>query len=409
MMKKQEQQLTALNGHERGRDRNMRYIKNAKLVLETGILWDAVLAIAEDRIAAYGTASKMKIPAGVEVIDAKGLYVGPGFVDIHVHGYGDSTFFKEPENVAKYFLNHGTTTVIPTLWYDLSKEDMLDGITRIKDAKERTEVGKAIGGIYMEGPYMNPQYGANAENNKWRGDIVPEMYEGIVDAAGDLVKVWAVAPEREGLEPFLAYAKKVNSNVMFSVGHSEAEPEQIRKLKKYGIGLQTHCMNATGRKETIDDGVRGCGPDEYCMTDPDMYAEIICDSMGIHVKPAMLRMLLKIKGVDRLVLITDSTWSQGEKPKEFNYIADLNFDSNGGLFGSKLTMDMACKNMMMHTNCGIAQAFLMASRNPAHVIGMGDEIGSIEVGKKANMVFVDDMFHVDTVVLEGQVVKRIEG
>ena len=382
----------------------MKYIKNAKLVLETGILWDAVLAVEGDRIAAYGPASEMEIPVGADVMDANGLYVGPGFVDIHVHGGGENLFTDNPEAVVNHFLKHGTTTILPGLCYDLSKEGYLDGIKLVKKVRETTEAGKAIGGFYMEGPYMNPKYGANSDKNKWSGDILPEMYEDVVDAAGTMTKVWAVAPEREGLEPFLAYAKKVNPEVVFTVGHSEASPEQIQKLKKYGIRLQTHCMDATGRVETWA-GTRACGPDEYCMTDSDMYAELICDSQGIHVNPSLIRMILKNKGVDKIVLITDCYISQDEAPEGLRHIKDLNFDHNGDLCGSRLTMNVACRNMMTHTNCGIAQVFLMAARNPARVIGMEDEIGTIEVGKKANLVFVDDMFHVDTVIQEGQVWK----
>ena len=148
---------------------------------------------------------------------------------------------------------------MPTLYYDLSKEEFLDAIRKIQCVKETTRVGKAIGGFYMEGPYMNPKYGASADKNKWRGDILPEMYEDVVDAAGAQAKIWAVAPERDGLEPFLAYAKKVNPDTIFSVGHSEASPEQIQKMKRYGICLQTHCMDATGRVETWG-GTRACGP-----------------------------------------------------------------------------------------------------------------------------------------------------
>ena len=116
----------------------------------------------------------------------------------------------------------------------------------------------------MEGPYMNPKYGAMSEQNKWKGDICAEDYAEVVDEAGNLAKVWAVAPERVGLEPFLAYAKEKNPATVFSVGHSEANPGQIQKLKKYGISLQTHCMDATGRVSTWG-GTRASGPDEYCM------------------------------------------------------------------------------------------------------------------------------------------------
>lgn len=380
----------------------MRYIKNAKIVLETGIIWDGVLAMDGDRIAAFGEASELEIPADADVIDAKGKYVGPGFVDIHVHGGNGYMFDTYPEEAAKHFLSHGETTILPTLYYNLSKEGFLESIARLKETMEQTAAGKALAGFYMEGPYMNPKYGAMPEKNKWKGDILPEMYEDVVDAAGTLAKIWAVAPEREGLEPFLKYAKKVNPDVVFSVGHSEATPEEILKLKKYGIKLQTHCNNATGRTNE-GGGVRGTGPDEYCYADPEMYAEVICDSLAVHMKPATLRMVQRIKGLDRLILITDSFVSNEPIPEKFAHITDLVFDSNGGLNGSKATMDCVCRNVMKHSNYGIAQAFILASRNPARVIGMDDEIGTIEVGKKANLVIVDDMFNVDTVILEGQI------
>lgn len=380
----------------------MRYITNAKLVLETGILWDGVLAMEDGRIAAYGPASEIEIPENEEVIDAKGLYVGPGFVDIHVHGGGDAVFDQEVEKVAEFFLKHGTTTILSGLSYNLSKAEYLHGVELFKKAKEHPVLGKALGGFYMEGPYLNPKYGANADLNQWGGDIRPEDYRELVDEAGLLTRVWVVAPEREGLEPFLKYAKSVNPDVQFSVGHSEASPEQIRKLKKYGIGLQTHCMDATGRVETWR-GTRACGPDEYCMTDPDMYAEVICDSWGVHVNPALIRLILKNKGVDKVVLITDCYISADQAPEDLRHVTDLNFDYNRDLCGSRLTMNVACRNMMTHTNCGIAQVFLMASRNPARAIGMEDEVGTIAVGKKANLVFVDDTFEVDTVILEGEI------
>lgn len=315
-------------------------------------------------------------------------------------------FTKEPEKAARHFLESGETTIFPTLYYDLSKEDFIEAICLIKDVAGHTEAGRAIGGLYMEGPYMNPKYGAMADQNKWKGKILAEDYEELVDAAGAFAKVWAVAPEREGLAPFLAYAKGVNPDVVFSVGHSEANPEQIRRMKKYGIKLQTHCMDATGRVPAWS-GTRSCGPDEYCMTDGDMYAELICDSLGVHVNPELIRMIVGMKGIDRVVLITDSFVSNMRAPKELSQVTDLVFDSNGGLNGSMLTMNVACRNMMAHTNCGIAQVFLMASRNPARVVGLDREIGTIEVGKKANLVFVDDMFQVDTVILGGQICHQV--
>jgi len=383
----------------------MQYIKNANLVLENGILWDAVLVVKDGRIADIGKESETPVPVDAQVIDAKGLYVGPGFVDIHVHGCAGHNSCLHALESASYFLDHGTTTLLATPSYSQNFELFLEEIQSVKAAIVTGGAAKAIGGFYMEGPYTNPEYGASAWKNPWRAPAAPAQYEVLVDEAGDLARVWVIAPERDPIEPFMQYAKKVNPNVRFSVGHSEATPAQIRKLKHYGICLQTHSMNATGRLP-VPGGTRSAGPDEYCMIDPDIYTELICDSQGIHVSADIQRLLLHCKGVDKIVLITDSTSSTSKNPEGLNHITDLNFDERGGLSGSRLTMDQACRNIMTHTNCGIAQAFLMASRNPARAVGLDHEIGTIDIGKKANLVFVDHRFQVDTVILEGEIWKE---
>lgn len=380
----------------------MRCIKNANLVLENGILWDAVLLMDEDRIVSFGKANEVKIPPEAGIIDGKGLYVGPGFVDIHVHGGGNYKTCLQPIEAAEYFLDNGTTTFLATPSYNEPFELFLEEINRVKGVIGTGGAANAIGGFYMEGPYMNPEYGAGAWHNPWRHPIDPDEYSALIDAAGDLAKVWVIAPERDDVEVFMQYAKQVNPAVKFSVGHSEATPQQIIRLKKHGICLQTHSMNATGRTPAPK-GTRAVGPDEYCMIDPDIYTELICDSCGIHVSADIQRLMIHCKGVDKVVLITDGTIPRGPNPDNLQHITDLNFDIKGNLSGSKLTMDAACRNLMTHTNCGIAQAFLMASRNPARVVGMDDEIGTIEVGKKANLVFVNHQFRVDSVVFEGEV------
>lgn len=382
-------------------------IKNANLVLENGILWDAVLLTDKDRIVSFGRREDVVIPPQAEILDAGGLYVGPGFVDIHVHSAGAYSTCLQSVEAAACILNSGTTTFLATPSYNEPFEVFLEEIRQVKSLLGTGGAANAIGGLYMEGPYMNPDYGAGAWHNPWRHPIDPTQYKALVDAAGTAAKVWVIAPERADLEGFVKYAKQINPAVTFSVGHSEATPAQIFKLKKYGITLQTHTMNATGRLP-VPKGTRSAGPDEFCLTDPDIYAEVICDSQGIHVSPDMLRLILHCKGLDKTVLITDSTGPRGENPASLQHITDLNFDVKGNLSGSKLTMNAACRNLMTHTNCGIAQAFLLASRNPARVIGMDSEIGTIEVGKKANLVFVDHQFCVDTVILEGKLWPRLQ-
>ena len=126
--------------------------------------------------------------------------------------------------------------------------------------------------------------------------------------------------------------------------------------------------------------------------------------MGIHVNPDMLKLILKVKGKDKVVLISDSFVSSEPTPPEFSHITDLMFDRNGGLCGSRLTLNVAVKNMMKHTASSISDCFLMATRNPARAIGLESEIGTIEVGKKANLVIVDGDINVHKTILEGEFV-----
>lgn len=376
-------------------------IHNAKVVLERGILFDGAILLDGDRIAAVGDRRELEIPADAEMIDAEGAYVGPGFVDIHVHGGNGHMFDSEPLEAAEHFLKNGETTILATLYYNLSKEGFLDSIKKVQAAMAAGGAGDAIAGIYMEGPYMNPKFGAMPERNKWKGAIAEEAYKEVVDTVGTDAFVWSVAPEREGIEEFVKYAGTVNPHAVFAVGHSEATPAQVRKMKRYGLCLQTHCMDATGSySEWV--GTRGAGPDEACLTDPDMYAELICDSGAVHVNKDLINLIVRTKGVDKVILITDSFVSDLPAPEKLKHITDLIFDENCWLSGSKLTMNVACRNIMAHTNCGIAQAFLMASRNPARAIGLDDEIGTIEPGKLANLVFVDDVFNVKNVMLGGK-------
>ena len=373
-------------------------IENAQLVLETGILWDGTLLIEGNRIVDFGKKNEISIPSDVYRFDAKGMYVGPGFVDIHVHGGGGFSTCFEAEKAADYFLRHGTTSLLATPDYSMSLNTLLSAI---RDLKEDIPKAKTVRGIYFEGPYTNPKYGANAHINPWNHPIDPKEYMQFVDAAGDLARVWTIAPELDGLIPFLAYARKINPNVLFAVGHSEALPAQIRALgTAYRPTILTHATNATAQPY-IDDGIRAYGPDEYFYQMPDTYTELISDSLAVHVHPDMQRLLVQIKGIHRIVLVSDSTHFDFPTPPEYALATDLNFDDIGGLAGSKITLNQACRNVMTHTNCGIAQAFIMASLNPARAVGLDLERGSIERGKIADLVVVNDRFDVKDVILDG--------
>ena len=375
-------------------------IINANIVLEDGIVWDGTLLIENDRIRAFGRARDVEIPADAEVLDAKGAYLGPGFVDIHVHGGAGFATYIETEKAAAHFLRHGATSFLATPAYFMGYKEHMDAIDNVKAAMGKVE---SLRGIYFEGPYTNPKYGCNADKNPWRAPIDMDVARTMVDAAGDLAKVWAIAPEREGIKEFMEYARQVNPDVEFAIAHSEATPKQVRDLgSRLRPLIATHVTNATGIVFQSG-GIRGCGTDEYAFKDPELYTELISDSAAIHVHPDMQQLIVHTKGVHRVILVTDSTTEEGVPSLIYgDDVKDLNFDHNGDLAGSKMTMDQACRNIMTHTNCGIAQAFLMASTNPAMAVGLYGERGSIEVGKVADLVLVDDRFNVKNVILGGK-------
>lgn len=380
----------------------MKAIINTKLIMEDGIIWDGAVTFENGRIADCGWREDVKIPAGCEVIDAGGLYTAPGFVDLHNHGSQYHLFYEDPTACAEHFIRHGQTTVLPTFYCDMTAQQYLDGAQKIR-AAAKSGAGKILVGLYMEGPYMDGT-GSNQKYIRWNGGIEKEDYEELVQELAGFAKVWAIAPERDGIEEFIAYVHEEDPKAVFAMGHSAATAQQCRKLKKYGMTLQTH-HGDSGKTEGKAQGVIGAGCDEFSLYDPDIFCEVICDECGIHLDADMIKLLIRTKGVERVCLITDSMKAQGDyKNNEEEGIAygpDLNYDYEGHLSGSHLTMDNACRNVMKHTGYGLCHAVRFASLNPAKVLGMDEEIGSIEKGKKANLIIMDDMVNIKKVFLEG--------
>jgi N-acetylglucosamine-6-phosphate deacetylase len=129
--------------------------------------------------------------------------------------------------------------------------------------------------------------------------------------------------------------------------------------------------------------------------------ELICDSQGIHVPPDLLGYVKAIKGVDKILLISDSFACDGEPPAGYAHVTDLSFNERGELSGSKLTMDVACRNWKMHTGASLVECFRVGSLNPSRALRMDHDIGSIAMGKKANLVVVNDEIQIQKVILEG--------
>ena len=373
-------------------------IIHAELVMRDHLIPDAVLLVEGEKIAGYGEMRNTPIPAGCQILDAEGAYVGPGLVDIHAHTGGDYHFWETPIPAAKHHLSHGVTTVLPAFYGRLRVQQRIEAATRMREAMA-SEEGKNIGGVYMEGPYLNPKFGANRHLNPWDKPVLPEDYVPFVEAAGDLAKVWCLAPERPDILPFVLKAKEVNPNVRFAVAHSETTPQQIEALMPYGLCIATHHTNATGTLVKYPE-CRGVCVDEAVNYHSEIYAELISDSRGIHVDPYMQRLIRRIKGDDRIILVSDQTCYKAPKPKGYEDVFDLNFDEQEEIAGSKLTLDVACGNYMKHTGASLVDAFRVASYNPARAVGFTDR-GEIRAGLRADLIFVDHKMHVKKVMLLG--------
>ena len=381
-------------------------IINAELVMKDHLIPEAVLFIEGEKIAGYGEMRTTPIPEGCQIIDAKGAYVGPGLVDIHSHAGNSVRFQNDPCKAAEGHLDMGTTSVLATLGYRSSVAEYQEYFVKIREAMQS---GKAdnIAGIYMEGPFINPKFGSLAHLNPWRGEIRAEDYLPIIEGGKDMIRIWTVGPEREGIEDFVIAAKAAIPNLKFTVGHSEASPQDIEKLMPYGLCIGTHHTNATGDRPMYPE-CRGVCVDEAVNYNREIYAELISDSMGIHVDPYMQRLVRRIKGDDRIILISDQTDHPAINPPGFEHVTDLNFTymENGGIdiSGSKLTLNVACRNYMKHTGASIVDAFHVASYNPAKVAGLYDR-GEIREGLRADLIFVDRKMNVSKVILKGQTVR----
>lgn len=381
----------------------MKAIVNTKLVLEDGIIFDGVILFENGIITDLGKASEISIPNGAEIIDAHGKYTAPGFIDIHCHGAKDYWYYKNPDECSRHFIEHGETTVLPTLYMNMSIDEIIEASAFLKD-KAKDGVCRIMDGLYMEGPYMNFS-GSFKNQNKAPENIVAEDYERMLAAMGNYARVWAIDPAREGIDEFMAYTHKNYPDTIFALGHSQATSDDCKRVAKYGVKVQTH-HNDSGKAKGRCQGAIGAGCDEYTLYNPDMYAELIVDETGIHVVPDRIKMVVRTKGVEKMILISDATPSIGDYKNNEDagiwYSPDLNYDDRGMLAGSRLTVDNACRNLMSHTGYGLCHAIRMATANPAKMLGIYDTVGTLDVGKRANLIIINDEVRVEKVFLDGE-------
>jgi len=334
------------------------------------------------------------------VIDVRGLYVAPGFIDLQVNGgVGHDIEDASPAEIGEivdFYVSHGTTGLLPTT--------VTAPIPRIRGAIERVRRAghPAILGMHIEGPFISPER-KGAHNPEYILSPSRERFDELVAGYVGFIKVVTLAPELPGAEGLIERALEIGA--VPSLGHSDASYEQALAALEQGVKLFTHLFNAMPPFHHRAPGAVGAA------LDSDAYVELICD--GVHVHPAAVRLVAKAKGYDRICLVTDAVSAAGLPDGEYS-LSGLPVHVKGGvarladgtLAGSTLTMDRAVKNFMEFTGCSLPEAVRCASLNPARLLGIDDRKGSLEVGKDADLVIFDEGFNVHYTILGGQVVYR---
>lgn len=368
------------------------------------VIEDGMVIVRGERIAYAGQKEVERIAEDSHILEfhQPGEYIIPGFIDVHCHGGGGVHSYDAPQAFADFHLQHGTTSILPTFVYNQSHAEIMLGLQKVQEIMKQEN--SSIIGIHMEGPYINPKYGAITSPIR---AVNPSEYREILALAGEEILLWTLAPELEGQQQFMEEASAYG--IVFSVGHSEASPEIIFDAVRHGLRSGCHLTNASGVTPSVTryGGTREVGVHEAVMVHDDLYAEVIPDRKGIHVRPLMLRLIVKAKGVDKVIVITDSVKGISAEGRDVNMTQSTENSPGGAgreiLSGSLLTMDRAVHNMRMHTGTGMVDACKMSALNPARLLGMERDVGSLEKGKMANLLVVSEDIQVKMVMLEGNI------
>ncbi len=338
-----------------------------------------------------------------EVIDAKGLYLSPGFIDVHIHGAGGHDTmegtYEALNNISKAIVKHGTTSFLATTMTTPIQE-IKQAVYSVHDAMLRGTEGANILGVHLEGPFINPLM-IGAQNPLYIQDPSVEIFENIVGPYISAIKSVTLAPEIEGADELIKFLRQ--HQIIASIGHSKATYTQAIHSINEGVSHITHLFNAMTGLHHRDGGVVGAAFNSHVT------AETICD--GVHIDYPVLRIALNQKSIDNMILISDAmmaccmpsgTYSLGgQNVVSENGAVRL---KDGALAGSVLTLNQAIKNIYDHTDYELFEIVQMATYNPAKHARVDDRKGIIKEDFDADLVLFDENIQVQTVIVGGKVI-----
>ena len=376
------------------------YLTGGKIITPEVVLLGKTLIIEEDQI--LGIVSAEFSPAvGEQVIDAAGGWIAPGMIDLHVHGaVGFDTMDATTEasfEMGQFFAKHGVTSFLATTM-SAPPHEITRAIQNVAGWQNLEGSSRCLG-IHIEGPYLNPTF-RGAQPERYLRDADPVEYKDWITSG--VIRLVSIAPERPGSLSFITQG--VNQGVEFAVGHSGATYEQVIQAADCGLRQATHTFNGMLGLHHREPGVLGA-----VLSDSRIFAQIIADS--VHVHPAAIRILVRAKGADRTILITDAIQAAGLKDGEYELGKEkvvvhngISRTISGGLAGSTLTMDGAVRNMIAFTGLSFEDVIPMATSTPAAAMGWYGKKGIIRPGADADIVVFDQALQVRTTLVGGKVV-----
>ncbi|HEY8784439.1 MAG TPA: N-acetylglucosamine-6-phosphate deacetylase [Mucilaginibacter sp.] len=385
-------------------------IFNGQIITPSGIIKGGTILVDDDKITAI-TAGNIDVPGAVE-IDAGGKYISPGFIDIHIHGGGGHDFMDNTVDafltIANTHAKYGTTAMLPTTLTS-SREDLLETLRIYEIAAKRNSSGSQFIGMHLEGPYFALNQ-CGAQDPRYIRDPDPAEYMEILSGTS-AIKRWSAAPELKGANEFGKYV--TGKGVLAAIAHTDAVYEEVLEAFGHGYTLATHLysgMSGVTRRNAF----RYAGVIESAYLIDEMDVEIIAD--GVHLPPPLLKLVYKIKGPQKIALITDAMRAAAMPPGKSilgslkNGIKVIIEDdvaklSDRSCFaGSVATADRLVRNMITLADVPLLEAVRMATITPARIMKIDDNKGSLLAGKDADIIIFDENINVEMTMIKGKIV-----
>jgi N-acetylglucosamine-6-phosphate deacetylase len=371
-------------------------IYNAKIITPYKIISNGSILINGDKIIEVNDRN-IEAPDALQ-IDANENYVAPGFIDIHVHGGGGYDFMDATETAflkaAELHVQYGTTSITPTT-LSSSKEELLQVLSLYESANSKNTRGAQFIGLHLEGPYISMNQ-RGAQDARFIRNPNPNEYKDILSRTAS-IKRWSAAPELDGAIEFGNYLK--SKGILPAIAHTDAVYEEVLQAINAGYTLITHLYSAMSGV-TRRNAMRYAGVIESAFLLDELSVEIIAD--GVHLPSPLLKLIYKIKGADKIALITDAMRAAGmpdgesilgSKQNGLKVIVEDNvakLPDRSSFAGSVATANRLVRNMITLAEVPLFDAVKMMTATPATIMGIQEKKGSLAAGKDADLIILDE-------------------